>query len=173
MTCRYSETDWRDVLYNAVRKAPGGLPAAAAFLTTRRDRTIHPETLRQRLRGVDGDCISMDMAELLTEWLQDMGRKDARDWIHALNGRWSIASTEIDPPPAGGWTDEVNAIREKLLNLSVHGGKLTELGLRATGDGQIDPAEADALEAQALDEIRVLFRLIRNTRRAAGTDGAA
>lgn len=173
MTCRYSNTDWCDVLYNSVRAAPGGVRAAAEFLTERRGRSIHAETLRQRLRRVDGDSINMDMAELLTEWLQDMNRPDARDWIHAFNGRWSIASAEIDPPPAGGWDDEVRAIHDKLLKLSVHGGKLTELGLRATSDGTVDLAEADELEAQAMDEIRVLFRLIRNTRRAVGKDGAA
>ena len=50
MTCRLSPTDWRDVLYNSVRQANGGLKAAAAHLETRRGVTMHPEYLRTLLR---------------------------------------------------------------------------------------------------------------------------
>ena len=55
MTYRYSSADWRDVFYNAVRNANGGVVAAAAFLTERRGKSIHPEDLRRRLRGADGE----------------------------------------------------------------------------------------------------------------------
>ncbi|KAB2900380.1 MAG: hypothetical protein F9K35_07015, partial [Burkholderiaceae bacterium] len=93
MTCRYSDTDWRDVLYNAVRAAPDGVTGAARFLTERRGRSIHPETLRARLRGVDGESPSMDMVVLLTEWLQDLRRPDALAWLHALNASFGLVAT--------------------------------------------------------------------------------
>lgn len=173
MTCRYSETNWRDVLYNTVRAVPGGINAAAAHLTERRGRSIHPETLRQRLRGVDGDSISMEMAELLTEWMQDLRRPDAKAWLHALNGRFGLAASVVDAPPLAACADEVGALRHKLLEINVSGGRVTEVGLRVTADNKVEPTEAEDLEVQALESIRQLYELVRNARRAAGKDGAA
>ncbi|CAK7069805.1 MAG: hypothetical protein KER_03060 [Kerstersia gyiorum] len=167
MTCRYSQTDWRDVLYTSVRNAPGGVNAAAAFLTERRGRSIHPESLRAKLRGVEGDSIPVDMAELLTEWLQDMGRADAFAWLHAFNNRFGMAAERIEAAPDGGWADEALAVRDKLLKLAAQGGILTTVGIEATADGVICDKDADAIEAHAMEEIRLLFRLARNARRAA------
>jgi len=171
MTCRYSGADWRDEIYNSVRQAPGGVKAAAAFLTERRGRSIHPETLRAKLRHVDGECISLEMAEMLTEWLQEMNRPDALGWVHAFNGRFGMAAETVDAAPAGGWPNEIMALQDKLLHLGVAGGKLTELGLQAAADGAISEAEADAITEQAMAEIRLLFRLSRNAKRAASTAG--
>lgn len=168
MTCHYSSADWRDALYNAVRQAPGGVNAAAAFLTERRGRSIHPETLRTRLRCVDGDSISMDMAELLTEWLLDQRDPSARRWLLAFNARFSMAAAHLPPPPEGGWADEGVAIREKLLEITVKGGMLADVGMRATADGRIDDKECDDLEAECMAAIELLWRLRRNARRAAG-----
>ena len=173
MTCRYSETNWRDVLYNTVRAAPGGINAAAAYLTERRGRSIHPETLRQRLRGVDGDSISMEMAELLTEWMQDLRRPDAKAWLHALNGQFGLAASAVDTPPLDVCIGDVEALRTKLLEINVKGGRVTEVGLRVTADNKVETDEAEALEVQALEYIRQLYDLVRNARRAAGKDGAA
>lgn len=167
MTCRYSQTDWRDVLYTAVRNAPGGITAAAQFLSERRGRSIHPESLRAKLRAVDGDSISTEMAELLTEWLQDMNRPDALDWLYAFNGRFGLAAEKIDAAPVGGWEDEMAAIRTKLLKLAAQGGSLTSVGIEAMADGVICEKDADAIESHAMEEIRLLFRLARNARRAA------
>lgn len=167
MTCRLSVTDWRDVLYNAVRQAPGGVKAAAAFLADRRGRSIHPEQLRTRLRGVDGDSLSMDMVELLTEWLQELRRDDALAWLHALNSAFGLVAAEIPDAPPGGWPDEIVALQNKLLEAGVHGGKLNEIGLRITADKRIEQAEADEMEAAVDAEIQLLNRMKRNVRRAA------
>jgi len=167
MTCRYSQTDWRDVLYTAVRNAPGGVNAAAKFLSERREKTIHPESLRAKLRGVDGDSVSVEMAELLTEWMQDMNRPDAMGWLFAFNNRFGLAAESIDAAPVGGWEDELTAIRTKLLKLAAQGGSLTSVGLEAMSDGVICEKDADAIESHAMEEIRLLFRLARNARRAA------
>lgn len=173
MTCHYSETNWRDVLYNSVRKSPGGVEDAAAFLTKRRGRSIHKEQLRQRLRGVDGDSISMEMAELLTEWMQDLHRPDALDWLHAFNARFGLAAAVVGVAETKSQGDAVRALRDRLLQISVQGGKLTEVGLSATADNQVDGKEADALEAQAMGEIRELVQLVVDARVAAGQGGAA
>ena len=67
MTRRYSGADWRDVFYNAIRSADGGVVEAAKFLTERRERFIHAEDLRRRLRGADGESLSTETLELLSE----------------------------------------------------------------------------------------------------------
>lgn len=150
-----------------MRNAPGGVNAAAQFLTDRRGRSIHPESLRAKLRGVDGDSVAMDMVELLTEWMQDMGRPDAVAWLHAFNNRFGMAAERVDAAPEGGWSDEAVAVRDKLLKLAAQGGVLTTVGINATADGVICDKDADAIEAHAMEEVRLLFRLARNARRAA------
>ena len=65
MTCRPSDIHWRDALYNAVRQMPGGVNAAASHLTERRGRAITGESLRKKLRGVEGESVSLEIAELL------------------------------------------------------------------------------------------------------------
>lgn len=173
MTCRYSETDWRDVLYNSVRACPGNVGDAAAFLTKRRGRSMHGETLRAKLRGVDGDSVSMEIAELLTEWMQEMQRPDALDWLHAFNARFGLAASVVGVDAPASQQDAVQALQRKLLENNVSGGRLTELGLRTIADGKVDGQEADALEAQAMGEIRQLFQLVEAARAASGKGGAA
>ncbi|MDR0216214.1 MAG: hypothetical protein LBJ15_19765 [Comamonas sp.] len=148
MTCHLSPIDWRDVLYNTVRKAPGGVVAAAAYLTQRRGRSIHPETLRARLRGVDGEWINLEMLELLTEWLQEMREPQAMQWLTTLNMRYGLVAMELPPPPPGGWPSEAEAIQKKLLQLGVEGGALTALGMRVTEDKVVSPPEALEMSAQ-------------------------
>ena len=168
MTCHLSEIDWRDVVYNTVRKAPGGVVAAAQFLTKRRERSIHPETLRARLRGVDGEWINLEMLELLTEWLQESRDPQTMLWLKTLNHRFGMVSMELPPAPPGGWACEAAAIKEKLLQLNVEGGALTALGMRVTSDMVVSPREADEMSAQIMAEVELLLRLNRNVLRAAG-----
>lgn len=170
MTCRLSQTDWRDVFYNAVRSAPGGVADAAAFLTERRGRSIHKETLRARLRGVDGEWINLEMLELLTEWLQEKKDTDATAWLRALNMQFGLVAIELPPAPEGGWECEIKAISRKLLQLGVEGGRLNEKGLEAIADSDVDPPEADGLSAQIRAEVELLLRLDRNVRRLAGLE---
>ena len=172
MTCRYSETDWRDVLYNSVRACPGNVVEAAAFLTKRRGRTMHSETLRAKLRGVDGDSISMEIAELLTEWMQERKRVDALDWLHAFNARFGLAVAVKHENELEVQGDAVKALLHKLLQNNVSGGRLNELGLRSLADGAVDVPEAEALEAQALSEVRELLQLVEAVRVASGKGGA-
>lgn len=170
MTRRYSSIDWRDVFYNSVRKASGGVAAAAAYLTDRREKSIHREDLRRRLRGADGESLTLEMAELLTEWMQEIREPGWRDWLKALNSQFGLVTMELPPPPAGGWACEASAIREKALQLNVQGGQLTELVMKATDDKRISKAEAEAIEQQAMAEIELLYRTVRNARRAAGLE---
>lgn len=170
MTCYLSPTDWRDVLYNAVRRAPGGVTAAAAFLTQRRGRSMHPETLRARLRGVDGEWVNLEILELLTEWMQDHKHSEALAWLTTLNNRFGMVAMKLPPPPAGGWACEAAALREKALQLGVEGGQLTQLVMRATDDKRISVREAEEITAQAMAEVELLYRTIRNAQRAAGLE---
>lgn len=168
MTCRYSSADWRDVFYNVVRSANGGVVAAAKFLSERRGKSIHSEDLRRRLRGADGESLTMEMGELLTEWLIDQRDPNARQWLQAFNARFSMAAAYLPPPPEGGWKDEAQAIRDKLLQITAKNGALASIGMVATADSRIDDKECDAMEAEVMAAIELLWRLRRNVRRAAG-----
>lgn len=143
MTCRYKDSDWRDALYNAVRSAPGGVVDAARFLTARRGRSIHTETLRSRLRGMDGDCITLEMAELLTEWMQDMKYPSALDWIHAFNARFGLSAAGAGAVVAG--QSEVQQLVMGMLSLNVRGGELSAAVVETVADQVVTADEGHRL----------------------------
>lgn len=167
MTCKTTTTYWRDALYNAVRAADGGVEAAAQFLTNRRDTSIHPESLRRKLRG--GDQLDVDVAVLLAEFVRnDAGAQHrGNDWLLSLNAQEGIFVDDVPPAPAGGWENEAKALQDKFLALATEMGKIAAVTAQTTADSQIDQDEADAL-VPLLRATRVLLhRMERNVRRAA------
>jgi len=169
MTCRYTNTDWRDVLYNCVRKTPGGINAAAAFLTERRETTIHPERLRKKLRGAEGESMDVEMARMLSEWMdeQDGGSAYARDWMQALCASEGLHVDSVPPAPAGGWKCEAAALQSKFLDISMLIGQIAGVTSEAVADGTINQAEADKLVPLLRDARVILHRMERNALRAA------
>ncbi len=170
MTCRTSPLNWLDVLYNAVRETPGGVVAAAAYLAQRRGKTMHPEALRSKLRGVEGESVSIEIAELLTEWMQEHagGAERALGWMQALAARFGMSADVVPPAPEGGWPNEMTAIQMKLLEITNRVGNLSGAAVEALADSRITGAEAELM----INEIRALrtmaSRLERNVARAAG-----
>lgn len=168
MTCRTSALSWLDVLYNSVRKTPGGVADAAAYLADRRGKSMHPETLRAKLRGLEGESVSIEIAELLTEWMQEKagGGDYALEWMQALATQFGMAIDSVPPPPDGGWSDEISAIQMKLLEITARVGTLSGTALDAIADREIDSDEG----ALMISEVRALrtmaHRLERNIARA-------
>lgn len=175
MTCRTSPLNWLDVLYTDVRKTPGGVQAAAVFLADRRGKSMHPETLRAKLRGLEGESVTIEIAELLTEWMQEQagGAERALGWMQALAAQFGMTADVLPPAPEGGWADEMGAIQMKLLEITSRVGKLSGTAVEAIADSQITNAEAE----QMIAEIRALRtmanRLERNVARAAAKGRAA
>ncbi len=169
MTCRYTNADWLDVLYNSVRRTPGGVVDAARFLTQRRGKSIHPESLRAKLRGGD-DAISLEMARLLSEWMDEKagGIEYSRDWLRALNAQEGICADYVPPVPAGGWLNEADALQRKFLDISAGMGKIAAVTADTVADGVISKVEADKLIPLLCDARVILHRMERNVRRAAG-----
>jgi len=169
MTCRTSPLNWLDVLYNAVRETPGGVQAAAAYLAQRRGKSMHPETLRAKLRGLEGESVTIEIAELLTEWMQEHagGADRALGWMQSLAAQFGMTADVLPPAPEGGWPNEMTAIQMKLLEITSRVGKLSGTAVEAIADSEISNAEAE----QMIAEIRALRtmanRLERNVARAA------
>lgn len=169
MTCLRTDLHWRDALYNAVTQMPGGVRAAAAFLTERRGRSITGESLRKKLRGLEGESISVEMAEMLTEWMEEhvAGQALAKAWIQSLGSQFGLAMDFV-PAGDGGLVDEVAMIQTKLLHICRHAGVLSGLGLEAIADGDVSRSEADALVREARAARTMLHRLERSVLRAHG-----
>ncbi len=168
MTCKYSNTDWLDVLYNSVRKTPGGVVEAARFLTERRGRSIHPESLRAKLRGANGDEISISMAEMLGEWMEEKvgGAEYAWDWLLVMNAQRGIHVDYVPPAPVGGWEDECKALQEKFLLISEKWGQIAAATSATVQDNAIEQKEADQLVPLFRDTRVLLHRSERNVLRA-------
>lgn len=168
MTCRYSNTDWLDVLYNSVRRTQGSVTDAARFLTERRGKSIHPESLRAKLRGVNGDEISIAMAEMLSEWMEEKagGAEYAWDWLLVMNAQRGIHVDFVPPPPVDGWADEGKALQDKFLMISTKIGKIAAVTAETVVDGVITQAEADQLVPLLRDARVILHRMERNALRA-------
>lgn len=169
MTCRYTNTDWLDVLYNCVRKTPGGVADAARFLTERRSKSIHPESLRAKLKRSEGDAISVEMAGLLSEWMEekDGGAEYAHDWFLAYAAEQGLAVDSVPPAPVGGWADEMKAIQAKAMQIGALSGSVLGVAAESIADGDIDQTEADRM-VEALRDLRTMcHRMERNVLRAA------
>ena len=154
MTCRYSNTDWLDVLYNSVRRTPGGVVDAARFLTERRGRSIHAESLRAKLRGVNGDEISLSMADLLTEWMEEKaeGREYARDWMLAHAAQNGIAA-DVVPAADGNPLDLIKDIQAKAMQIGALSGGVLGTTAESIADDQVT-AEESGRAVAALRELR-------------------
>lgn len=167
MTCPTTITYWRDALYNAVRAADGGVEAAAQFLTNRRDTSIHPESLRRKLRG--GDQLDVDVAVLLAEFVRNdaSAQHKSNDWLLSLNAQEGVFVDDVPAAPVGGWENEAKALQDKFLALATEMGKIAAVTAQTTADSQIDQDEADQL-IPLLRATRVLLhRMERNVLRAA------
>ena len=169
MTCRYEKTDWRDVLYTSIRNTPGGIADAAMFLTTRRGRSMHPETLRAKLRGVEGESMSVEIADLLTEWMQEKNQSHATAWIEAFASDHAMVAIPVEASSHGN--NHLASIMERSLDIDAHGGRLSDLLLRALRDRSISKTEADQIAAQVDQEMRLLAKMRRNVLRIADTGG--
>jgi len=156
--------NWLDVLYNSVRKTPGGVADAAAYLADRRGKSMHPETLRAKLRGLEGESLTIEHAELLTEWMQEK----AGGCEYALAGQFGMAVDVVPPPPEGGWSDEIGAIQTKLLEITSRVGKLSGTAVEAMSDRCIDSDEAELMVSEVRALRTMAHRLERNVARAAG-----
>lgn len=165
MTRRFSSLNWRDALYSAVRQAPGGVGAAAVFLSDRRGLSIHPESLRRKLTG--GEQLDIDMAFLLTEWLEELAdcRESARDWLIAAAQQGGLSVVEMPPEPEGGFTDEAGALNEKALKAAAELGQMCSAITGTTADGKVTFEEREKVVAKARDLIVLCFRIIRNVTR--------
>lgn len=173
MTCRYEKTDWRDVLYTCVRATPGGVHDAAMFLTVRRGRSMHAETLRAKLRGVEGESISVEISDMLTEWMAEKKQADAACWIQALASSHGLVAIPVEVAAVErAVAGEVTAILEKGLDIDAHGGRLSSLLLEALHDRKISLGEADTISGQIDDEMRHLAKLRRDVIACAVTGDA-
>ncbi len=167
MTCKYDQLAWRDVLYTDVCRTPGGIIDAARFLTDRRGKAIHPETLRTRLRGVNGEDVGIEMACFLSEWMGEKAQSApfARRWMLAWNAEQGLNVVELPPEPVGGWLDEPGALNAKALKAASELGEMCSAITGTTADGRVTDAEREMVVAKAWDLIVLCFRIIRNVTR--------
>lgn len=167
MTNRYTQIDPHDALYISVTKTPGGVEELAAFLTNRRAVSMHPETLRQKMRRVKGQSMSLDLFELSTEWMMEKqdGDRYARDWLMALNVRHGVAASIL--PPAPVHPNEVEAVRTKVMEMSSLNGRLSAVAVEAVSDGDISEDDASHIMVECDKIIEKAQRLKRNVVRAA------
>lgn len=170
MTKRLLLTNWLDVLYNAVRNAPGGVGAAARFLTERRGASISEDGLRARLNRTDGKTPTGEQLELLTEHLIEGKSEAALDWIEALAARHGMVCIKLPPPPEGGWPCEVAAVKDKVMQHSEHGGAISAIARRTLDDKHLSIPEADEFSAEIRAGMVTLARLDRNVWRLAGVE---
>ncbi len=167
MTNKYTQLDPHDALYTSVQKTPGGVEELAAFLTNRRGISIHPETLRTKMRRQKGQSMSLELFELATEWMMEKqgGADYARDWLLSLALRHGVSANVL--PPAPIYPNEVDAARQKVMEMSKLNGELSAVAIEALADGDINEADASAIVIECRKIVEKAQRLERNVVRAA------
>lgn len=153
MTCRTHAMSWLDVLYNDVRRTPGGLVDAATFLATRRGKSLHTETLRCKLAGREGESVTLELAELLTEWMQEKagGAAYAHDWLRALCAQHGLQADVVPALEPMDIHAQVGRISTAVLRLTALAGQVSGATADALSDGRVSAAEASDLVAAARD----------------------
>jgi hypothetical protein len=162
MTCRYSATEWLDVLYTSIRETPGGLADACNFLTNRRNRRITKENLRLRLRGEDENRLSMEMFELLVEWMEEKAQPRCHEALHAFVEQFGlrlVPSEQVEPD------NSISGLERQTLRIFEHTGQLATEVRNAAADGVIDPHEAEAIIEKGRLGQRVIELLIESARK--------
>ncbi|UYB51182.1 hypothetical protein OCJ37_14430 [Xanthomonas sp. AM6] len=176
MTRRLSNLYWLDVLYNSVRRAPGGLAAAAHFLTQRRGKAIHMESLRAKLTAQKGEAISVEMAELLTEWMRQHanGEEEALQWLQVFGGQFGLFQELAPESDPNTWASDLEAIQAKALSIAGHAGRVCAVTADSMEDGVLDREELDemvqayrALRQMVLRAERRLLAAASKARRSA------
>lgn len=157
MTCWYSETNWLDVLYTSVRNTPGGVEGAAAYLTQRRGTRITAEALRLRLRGQADTKLSVEMLDLLVEWMQEVGQAHALDVVHA---RAAMLGLVVAPAPAATCAD---GVLQQFLKVSLEQGDVATAIQEVLADGKITRKEADKVARTIRDAQQALQGLLSST----------
>lgn len=153
------------MLYTSVLRTPGKVEDAARFLTERRGVRITGESLRLKLREVEGARISGEMFELLVEWMLEKNQPQALDAVHAFNARFGlVAALAPRPEDEDGITELVAAA----LGVSDMTGRLAEEVRRAVEDGVIEPREVEAIERSGRAGQRQIEQTITTARAAAG-----
>jgi hypothetical protein len=168
MTSRHPSHNWLDVLYNDVRSTPGGVKNAASFLTECRGKRIHYETLRAKLNGQEGESMTFEMADLLTEWMLQKagGVAYAHRWAQTYaTVEHGLTCLDVPLPPEGGWQDELKAILQKVMQAGAKVGGLNASTLEAMADGRIDPTERSELYTLFMELAVLAFRGARNVSR--------
>lgn len=167
MTCQYTDTQWRDSLYNSIRATSGGVAGAAAFLTSRRDTSIHKESLRRKLTG--DEQLDVDVAILLSEYIANDAKASERshDWLLCVNAQEGLHVDHVPAAPVDGHPDEARALQDKFLALSAKIGKIAGVTAQTTEDAKIELEEADELVPLLRAARVMLHRMERNVLRAA------
>ncbi|WP_414451490.1 hypothetical protein AB4851_22365 [Burkholderia sp. 22PA0099] len=170
MTCRYDTTEWLDVLYTSVRNTPGGVADAAHHLTARRGKNVTPESLRLRLRGVGDSRLSMEMFELLIEWMQEKAEagSHALDALHALNARFGLVAEQIDDQTSDDMAEPgAMHLVSTTLRLQAQLGRVADDVTSALDGRQIDDRKAEEIIATGRRGQQLFQRLIRAARNLA------
>lgn len=166
VTHQYSQIAWIDVLYTSVLKTPGKVEDAARFLTERRGIRITGESLRLRLREVEGARLSGEMFELLVEWMLEKNQPHALDAVHAFNGRFGLVAVTAEHDEAPGC---INALVESVLSVNTKAGGLADEVRRAVSDGVIERREAESIEKIGRAAQRRIEETIQIARRTGRT----
>lgn len=165
MTKKLSSLNWRDALYNAVRKSNGGLNGAASFLSERRGVSIHPESLRRKLTG--GEQLDPDLCILLQEYLSQFvcSKEESQDWIIALAQEAGLNVVHLPDEPVGGFENEAEALNKKAIQCASELGELCTAIVKTTADGRVTDEEREMVVSKAWELARLCFRIIRNVTR--------
>ena len=124
-------------------------------------------SLRLRLRGVDDNRLSMEMFELLIEWMQEKrdGDSHALDALHALNARFGLVAEHIEERDDNDQADTgLTQLVSTALHLQAHVGHVAGEVQRAIEDARIDEREAEQIIATGRKGQRLFQRLMRTAR---------
>lgn len=155
MTCKYSDINQHDALYNLARAYPGGIESLAQRMSTP-GRLVSPNVLRNKLRpAIDTHHVNFEEVSQIIEFAEESRMPDAFIPLHAFCWRHNHVAVQL---PALSVNAE-DLLRQVVDVMSGEGELASDISNALANDQRIDKDELAVIEQQIEHCIGLLVAL--------------
>lgn len=150
MTCRYSDINQHDALYNVCRGYPGGLEAMA------RRMSLLPDTWRKKTRpGVESHHASFEEVSCAIELAEEARMPDAFSPLHAFCWRHNHVAVKLPEAPP----DPDDLLKQLVDVMGEQGTLANDIRTALATDNDINISEVEKIEKDIMESISALVVL--------------
>jgi hypothetical protein len=152
VTCKTSQTNMHDALYNTARKYPGGVEALAFRIGT--SAAVLYNKLR---RQVDTHHTSFEESVILQEAAAEAGRADAYDALHSY--AWRLGHIALQLPQIPVNNDPAPILQHLCHTFKAEGDVAQAIEKSLEYDQKINATEIEGINKAVMEAVTALLKL--------------